>query len=466
MADFSRVPNAWGNAPRLAGAASALGLLVVAAAASCSDPSHPPSVETVNPGGDVDASTTAPVDAGREAGQEAHEAGSTSDGTSTCANTQTDAGTIVRMTCAGQCIETNTDNNNCGGCGQICGVTGTTCTSGTCQCTVPQIVCNNQCVDVTKDQSNCGFCGHTCQGNPCTDGLCQASNIAQVKSVTERISSIAVDSTTVYWTEGTGSFAGAYGKPFAGGSPVAFGASADPRGIVVDLTHVYWVDYGTGSVTSAALLGGSPVQLVPGVGDGGTSPGPTAITSDAHNVYWTDSTLGTVNQMPLQGGSIVTLASGRLTPVAIVVDATNVYWADYGAAGNDGSVNKVPIGMPNTITALATTEQQPSGIAVDATNVYWTDRANPSGLVKSVPIAGGTINTIAQGQGAPTGVAVDSQFVYWTNYDDNTVVKAPIAGGMSYTLASGQNNPSAIAVDDKNVYWANQGSGFILKVAK
>ena len=98
-------------------------------------------------------------------------------------------------------------------------------------------------------------------------------------------------------------------------------------------------------------------------------------------------------------------------------------------------------------------------------NVYWTDRVNPTGTVKSVPIAGGTSNPIAQNQGAPMGVAVDSQFVYWTNFDDNTVLKAPMRGGMSFTLASRQNNPSAIAVDEKRLL-GQPGSGVILKVAK
>lgn len=423
----------------------------------------------MNPGDDGDPDATMMTTGSGSSSGAPHDAGGPKDDATTsasCTSIQTDAGTAVLSTCAGQCVNTLTDPANCGGCGQSCGVTGTACKSGNCVCTSPKVVCNNQCVDITSDASNCGFCGHTCQGNPCTAGLCQASNIAQVTVSNERISGIAVDSTTVYWTQGTGSAAGAYGKPFAGGSAVPFGAAVDPRGIVVNPTNVYWVDYGTGSVTSAALLGGAPVHLIPAVGDGGTSPGPIAITSDSQNVYWVDSTLGTVNQMPLQGGSIVTLASNRLTPVAIAVDAANVYWVDYGSAGSPGSVNKVPIGMPDAVTPLAPGEQLPSGIAVDGTSVYWTDRVNPSGTVKSISIQGGSANTIAQNQGAPYGVAVDSQFVYWTNYDDNTVIKAPLAGGMSYTLASGQNNPSAIAVDDKNVYWANQGSGFILKVAK
>jgi hypothetical protein len=481
MTIFWGAKGMWGGASCRMWRVLVLAILLIAPAASCTGPDRPPPPADLHPGSNdgqdatttpivepssdaaatvVDASSDAPSDAG-------HGADSTpADALAACTGGQADAD-IALMMCGGQCVNVDTDNANCGNCGQPCGiVTGTSCDHGNCKCPTPQVVCSNQCVDTTKDQSNCGFCGHNCQGNPCTLGLCQASNIAQVTSSNTHISGIAVDSTMVYWTQGTGTGSGAYGKPFAGGSAVPFGPSVDPRGIAVDLTHVYWVDYGTGSVSSALLLGGGPVTLVPAVGDAGPSPGPTAITSDAHNVYWVDSTLGTVNQMPIQGGAIVTLASGQLTPVAIAVDMNNVYWTDYGSVANNGSVNKAPIGSQNSVTPLASSEQQPSGIAVDAATVYWTDRANPSGTVKSISIQGGAINPIAKDQGAPTGVAIDSQFVYWTNYDDNTVLKAPIAGGMSFTLASGQNNPSAIAVDDKNVYWANQGSGYILKVSK
>jgi hypothetical protein len=431
-------------------------------------------------GDDLDATVSTPVvDASRPpeaANEKPPEAGGPADAGDAeavdvvvpCSSMHDDAGHAMMM-CGTQCIDTQTNSAHCGGCDQSCGVMGTTCVNGTCQCPAPKSVCNNACVDTTIDQSNCGFCGHTCQGNPCTMGLCQASSIAQVTTSNAQIAAIAVDSTMVYWTQ-TGSAAGAYGKPFAGAAPPTrlFGSSVDPRGIVVDLTNVYWADYYNGAITAVRLKGGSPVQILPAIDDAGDTFGPTAIALDANNVYWVDSVSGTVNQMPLGGGTVQILADHRLQPSAIAVDASNVYWVDYGTLGSNGSVNKVPIGGDaGAVTPLAPNEPQPSGIAVDGANVYWTDRTNPTGAVKSIPIHGGTINPIAQNLGAPMGIAVDSQFVYWTNYDDNTVLKAPIAGGgTSYTLASGQNNPSAIAVDDKNVYWANQGNGTILKVAK
>jgi hypothetical protein len=295
MASVSRTTNAWGDLPPRAPAAAAWGVLLVAAAASCnSSPDHPPAIAMENPG-DQDATIPIVGPSSKDAAPEVpRDAGSSADALpldalAACTSTQADANVSLMM-CGAQCVNIDTDIANCGGCSQPCGITGTACDHGTCKCPTPQVVCGNRCVDTTQDESNCGFCGHNCQGNPCTASLCQASNIAQVTVSSTRIASIAVDSTNVYWTQGTGSGSGAFGKPFAGGSPIPFGAAVDPRGIVVDLTNVYWTDYGNGSISSAALLGGAPVRILPPP-DAGTT-GPTALTSDAHNVYWVDSAQG------------------------------------------------------------------------------------------------------------------------------------------------------------------------------
>jgi hypothetical protein len=451
------------------------GTLSIGLAAHCSPGGdRPPTL--AGGGDDIDATTPAvivdaslpldaaqgPLDAAQEPLDVAREAATspaTGDATIACAG---DAGNPI-TSCDSGCVDTQTDVANCGGCGQACAMTGASCIAGKCQCASPRSVCSNACVDTTTDPSHCGFCGHNCQGNACTASLCLASSVA-AQVTTGKIGGIAVDSTTVYWTESSGGSGGAYGKPIAGGTVASFGSSPDPRGIAVDLSHVYWTDFANGSINAARLLGGNAAQILPAISDAGDTTGPTAITSDPQNVYWVDSVSGTVNQMPLDGGPPQILADHRLQPIAIAVDMNNVYWVDLGTSGSDGSVNKVPIGGDaGAVTPLAPGEPQPSGIAVDKANVYWTDK---TGTVKSIPINGGTITPIAKNQGAPMGIAVDSQSVYWTNFNDNTVMMAPIDGGTPNTLASEQNNPSAIAVDDKNVYWADQGSGSILKVSK
>ncbi len=71
------------------------------------------------------------------------------------------------MDCSGSCVNTQTDNNNCGSCGTSCG-TGT-CQSGVC-CPTGQTNCGGTCVDLSSNQ-NCGACG-----NDCGTGTCQTDN--------------------------------------------------------------------------------------------------------------------------------------------------------------------------------------------------------------------------------------------------------------------------------------------------
>lgn len=75
----------------------------------------------------------------------------------------------------GACVDTATDEANCGGCGAPCAL-GATCTAGTCACPSGQTACGaspGRCVDRLTDETNCGACGTSCPtGATCTSGTC------------------------------------------------------------------------------------------------------------------------------------------------------------------------------------------------------------------------------------------------------------------------------------------------------
>ncbi len=84
-------------------------------------------------------------------------------------------------TCFGtQCIDTDNDPNNCGGCGSTfaCPAEGQACVGGVCQdCPVgPAAGCpspsGNVCVDTQNNDQNCGACGSPCE----LDETCQAGH--------------------------------------------------------------------------------------------------------------------------------------------------------------------------------------------------------------------------------------------------------------------------------------------------
>lgn len=178
---------------------------------------------------------------------------------------------------------------------------------------------------------------------------------------------LAIDATSVYWTDQTG---GVFAEPASGGSPKAFTPSPGPvpEGIAVDATSVYWTsEYESAqpppaSIRRASLADGTVTTLVSL--PNGT---PHNVAVDATHVFWSDA--DSLSSAPLGGGAATTLATG-IHAHRIAVDEAFVYWADDHA----GTINKVPVAGGATTTLF--TGDIPYDIAVDATSVYWT---SPSG---------------------------------------------------------------------------------------
>lgn len=85
-----------------------------------------------------------------------------------CNSTQTLCGTT--------CVDTQSDDANCGACGTVC-PTGQTCMAGACACASGQMLCGTgsaaHCVDTQADNANCGACDTACPAaQTCTSGVC------------------------------------------------------------------------------------------------------------------------------------------------------------------------------------------------------------------------------------------------------------------------------------------------------
>jgi len=76
--------------------------------------------------------------------------------------------------CNGTCVDPQTSNANCGGCGAVCSTTGgKSCRAGACQCPAGMTDCNGTCVSLTSSSTNCGVCGNACAGGrTCQSSVC------------------------------------------------------------------------------------------------------------------------------------------------------------------------------------------------------------------------------------------------------------------------------------------------------
>src|SRR5262249_41538304 len=78
--------------------------------------------------------------------------------------------------CNGQCVNTQTDTANCGGCAKPC-PGGQVCSGGVCGmgCPQPLVVCNGGCADPRFDPNNCNGCGQVCPGAAHAIAVCATS---------------------------------------------------------------------------------------------------------------------------------------------------------------------------------------------------------------------------------------------------------------------------------------------------
>jgi len=321
-------------------------------------------------------------------------------------------------------------------------------------------MCSGQCVDTQTDNNNCGGCGLACSV-PCSAGGC----LVALASGQVWPDALATDDTSVYWVDNDDVGGGVAMKvPVGGGTPITLAANvANPGVIVVDAVSAYWTGGGwfatdPDTVVKVPLGGGALTTLV-SVPSGVN--GPRVIAVDPTSLYWSSGWTGgaAMTKTPLDGGTPTRLASGQNGVGSIAVDTASVYWTTSTA------IMKVPVGGGSLVT-LVSGENGPGSIAVDATSVYWT---NGDGSVMKAPLGGGTLVTLASGQNGPGSIVVDAANVYWANMSDvslgedggvgvDTVVKVPLDGGTPTTLASGLAlvgyGAGAIAVGATSVYWA------------
>ena len=74
--------------------------------------------------------------------------------------------------CGTKCVDTETNKQHCGDCGQTCGE-GQTCALGACVCPQSRTQCGADCVDTTTDARHCGGCDEPCPDREiCERGAC------------------------------------------------------------------------------------------------------------------------------------------------------------------------------------------------------------------------------------------------------------------------------------------------------
>lgn len=327
---------------------------------------------------------------------------------------------------------------------------GMACSGGTC--------CSNTCVNQQTSNTHCGGCGLACPSG-CSGGECVVQVCASV-GYQGTFSGFAVDANNAYMSHTNAQAAGMSWLSLDGNCTIGHDSS---NGSWMTCDSVSLTPSGVAfSITGPPYPTGEMHYLVPGGANGikiATMKAPhVPITSDATNAYWLDfaSGAGNVVKAPISGAGPVTPLAAIGAAGGIAVDATYVYWAD------TSTVKRVPI-AGGSVTTLVSGVGSPSFLAVDSTNLYYTAVSNS--LFRQ-PLASTTSTTLMNSTTMTYTASGPSTF-YWS--DGTTIKSISLTGGavgtasaspikVLYTAATG-HGVAALAVFGNSVYWIDPQNG-------
>jgi hypothetical protein len=327
------------------------------------------------------------------------------------------------------------------------------------------------CVDIDSDNANCGGCGVVC-AYTCAQGQCGPAAIATGQGLVSASSSLAVDATNVYWNGEEAVFA----CPLSGcsGTPLVLANTRNTgwltQNIAVSGANVYWVGpYVIQTCPVSGCSGRVPISYTPVM----TNMSGT-IAVDTTNVYWSEIGSGNIRACPLDAlapCTPTTIASNPNNPnnsTALTVDAANVYFAD-----NDGWIYVHPLTGGNDVQ-FQSPDGVPRSIVATGGRIYWATGNTAVGgrAIYSAPIGGGAVTEFFSGDRAygAYALATDGVSIYWTGRQQTGTVErcaaAATCDANEHKIIAYHASPNAIAVDANDVYWTDQSRGQVLKFHK
>ncbi len=360
-------------------------------------------------------------------------------------------GCVCSLMCDGQCVNPDTDVNNCGSCDMPCPTppnTSAVCVDAMCgaECLPSFGDCDgnavNGCeVDLTFSSEHCGYCDRRCLESTCNAGVCNPTVLTPIGS-TSNPQGLAIDTTYAYFERDLQLIK----IPKIGGTASLLPSTnnSNPRNLAVVGNFVYWTTYQ--NVKRSNSGGGGLSTLA-------TTSGYPALVVDPTSAYFWD--VSAIGKVAVTGGSVTTLVSGVTSLGGMAVDSTHLYFSDLMA-----KLSRVPISggaAEDVMTGVAA-----GALALDATNVYW---AGQDGIHK-VPKSGGEATLLASESDYVSNMVIDGTHLYWVAVD-GSVWKILTEGGEPIKLATGSGNGlGGLAVDGTHVYWVDNTDKLLLKVLK
>jgi hypothetical protein len=184
------------------------------------------------------------------------------------------------------------------------------------------------------------------------------------------------------------------------------------RGLAIDATTIYWTNQYGGQIRRRAKPGGSTIETI---ATGEESP--WAIAVDATHAYWTSLAADRVRRWPKAGGAVETFAADQVGAQELVLDDAHAYW---GAVGRVARRAKAGGDVEVLATGLGTVD----ALALDDAHVYWL--APEAGQLARRAKAGGDVEILATGLQDASGLAIAGDHAYVGIAHDREILRVPL----------------------------------------
>lgn len=266
------------------------------------------------------------------------------------------------------------------------------------------------------------------------------------------------------------------------GTPIATGQSA-PSALVVDKTHVYWLNVGKREVVKAPRAAG-PLSVLASKQTLVDKPHARTLAIDGEAVYWltegnTKGDKGAIMRVPKAGGEPKAIVDAQMGLNSIAIRDGYVFWISGPSLNHESDAEPRPgslfrMKLPEGRTENLSTAADPCGLSLDGTHVYWVDTDARTLSINRTPRGGGDTETIVRSTSRlACNIVVDKTHVYWIDKSNDTLMRATKSGEGQTKLAVLRRSLSSLAIRPASVIAVTDrlpasidGSGGIFQVPK